>query len=216
MNDVSRQPVSISPWPLMLIAAAILMITMGARQSMGCSCRRSMPSWSGYRRDQLRAGGGTVHLGRGAANLRASRTATARKNADARRSAARRRDGAFVSSQWALLITLGVMTAAGAGGRQLFDPDRGHRAGSTGSALQVVHQRRRQLRSVCIRAPQPGAHQCLRLGLRDGDDGGYRALTLPLARLLRNDPAAAQLPRCTEGCRATSDRIEATATHRGA
>jgi len=35
MNDVSREPVSISPWPLMLIAAAILMITMGARQSMG-------------------------------------------------------------------------------------------------------------------------------------------------------------------------------------
>ena len=32
MNDVSREPVSISPWPLMLIAAAILMITMGARE----------------------------------------------------------------------------------------------------------------------------------------------------------------------------------------
>ena len=40
MSSSSQSTVRVSTWPLVLTAAAILTITMGARQSLGCSCRR--------------------------------------------------------------------------------------------------------------------------------------------------------------------------------
>ena len=119
MNDVSREPVSISPWPLMLIAAAILMITMGARQSMGLFVS-PLNTATGLgivaisfvlAVGQFTWGAAQPIFGALADRYGPERVLMLGGLLLAVGTALT----PFVSSQWALLITLGVMTAAGAG-----------------------------------------------------------------------------------------------------
>ena len=119
MNDSSRRAVHISTWPLVITAAAILMITMGARQSMGLfvsplnsatglgivaisfamavgqfTWGASQPIFGAiadrYGPEKVLMVGGLL--------LAAGTALTP-----------------FVSSQWALLFTLGVVMSTGAG-----------------------------------------------------------------------------------------------------
>jgi MFS family permease len=61
----------------------------------------------------------------------------------------------FVSSQWGLMLTMGVLSAAGRRRRQFLDPDRRHRPAPAAGAPAVrgrLHQCRRLVRPVRVRA----------------------------------------------------------------
>jgi predicted MFS family arabinose efflux permease len=195
--NASREPAHISAWPLMLIAAAILMITMGARQSMGLFVSPlntatglgivaisfvlavGQFTWGaaqpifGALADRY---GPEKVLMLGGLLLAVGTALTP-----------------FVSSQWALLITLGVMTAAGAGAgsfsiligataRQLPPEKRAFAGGfinAGGSFGQFVFA---PLNQALINA--------FGWVFAMVTMAATALLTLPLARLLRNDPAA--------------------------
>jgi len=195
MNDVSREPVSISPWPLMLIAAAILMITMGARQSMGLFVS-PLNTATGLgivaisfvlAVGQFTWGAAQPIFGALADRYGPERVLMLGGLLLAVGTALT----PFVSSQWALLITLGVMTAAGAGAgsfsiligataRQLPPEKRAFAGGfinAGGSFGQFVFA---PLNQALINA-FGWVFAMVTMATT-------ALLTLPLARLLRNDP----------------------------
>jgi len=195
MNDVSREPVSISPWPLMLIAAAILMITMGARQSMGLFVS-PLNTATGLgivaisfvlAVGQFTWGAAQPIFGALADRYGPERVLMLGGLLLAVGTALT----PFVSSQWALLITLGVMTAAGAGAgsfsiligataRQLPPEKRAFAGGfinAGGSFGQFVFA---PLNQALINA--------FGWVFAMVTMAATALLTLPLARLLRNDP----------------------------
>ena len=109
-----------SVWPLILTAAAILMITMGdAPVSGAVRLSAEHHDRAGHRRYQLCLGRGTVRLGRLAADLRCDRGQVRPYSrviiVGAILLAAGSAFTPFVSSAWMLLLTLGVLAAAGAG-----------------------------------------------------------------------------------------------------
>jgi MFS family permease len=201
MNDASSEPVQISAWPLMLIAAAILMITMGARQSMGLFVSPlntatglgivaisfvlavGQFTWGaaqpifGALADRY---GPEKVLMLGGLLLAVGTAITP-----------------FVSSQWALLITLGVMSAAGAG------------AGSfsilIGATARQIPPEKRAFAGGFINAGGSFG-QFIFAPLNQALINAFgwvfamvtmaatALLTLPLARLLRNDPATRPAP----------------------
>jgi len=201
MNDVSREPVSISPWPLMLIAAAILMITMGARQSMGLFVS-PLNTATGLgivaisfvlAVGQFTWGAAQPIFGALADRYGPERVLMLGGLLLAVGTALT----PFVSSQWALLITLGVMTAAGAGAgsfsiligataRQLPPEKRAFAGGfinAGGSFGQFVFA---PLNQALINA-FGWVFAMVTMATT-------ALLTLPLARLLRNDPTTQPAP----------------------
>ena len=201
MNDVSREPVSISPWPLMLIAAAILMITMGARQSMGLFVS-PLNTATGLgivaisfvlAVGQFTWGAAQPIFGALADRYGPERVLMLGGLLLAVGTALT----PFVSSQWALLITLGVMTAAGAGAgsfsiligataRQLPAEKRAFAGGfinAGGSFGQFVFA---PLNQALINA--------FGWVFAMVTMAATALLTLPLARLLRNDPTTQPAP----------------------
>jgi len=197
MNDSSRTAVHISTWPLVVTAAAILMLTMGARQSMGLfvsplnsatglgivaisfamaigqfTWGASQPIF-GAIADRF---GPEKVLMLGGLLLAAGTAVTP-----------------FVSSQWALLVTLGVVMSAGAGAgsfsiligataRQLPAEKRAFAAGfinAGGSFGQFVFA---PLNQALINA-FGWVFAMLAMA-------ASALLTLPLARLLRRKPNA--------------------------
>jgi MFS family permease len=201
MNDVSREPVSISPWPLMLIAAAILMITMGARQSMGLFVS-PLNTATGLgivaisfvlAVGQFTWGAAQPIFGALADRYGPERVLMLGGLLLAVGTALT----PFVSSQWALLITLGVMTAAGAGAgsfsiligataRQLPPEKRAFAGGfinAGGSFGQFVFA---PLNQALINA--------FGWVFAMVTMAATALLTLPLARLLRNDPTTQPAP----------------------
>jgi MFS family permease len=201
MNDVSREPVSISPWPLMLIAAAILMITMGARQSMGLFVS-PLNTATGLgivaisfvlAVGQFTWGAAQPIFGALADRYGPERVLMLGGLLLAVGTAMT----PFVSSQWALLITLGVMTAAGAGAgsfsiligataRQLPPEKRAFAGGfinAGGSFGQFVFA---PLNQALINA--------FGWVFAMVTMAATALLTLPLARLLRNDPTTQPAP----------------------
>ena len=201
MNDVSREPVSISPWPLMLIAAAILMITMGARQSMGLFVS-PLNTATGLgivaisfvlAVGQFTWGAAQPIFGALADRYGPERVLMLGGLLLAVGTALT----PFVSSQWALLITLGVMTAAGAGAgsfsiligataRQLPPEKRAFAGGfinAGGSFGQFVFA---PLNQALINA--------FGWVFAMVTMAATALLTLPLARLLRNDPTTQPPP----------------------
>jgi len=201
MNDVSREPVSISPWPLMLIAAAILMITMGARQSMGLFVS-PLNTATGLgivaisfvlAVGQFTWGAAQPIFGALADRYGPERVLMLGGLLLAVGTALT----PFVSSQWALLITLGVVTAAGAGAgsfsiligataRQLPPEKRAFAGGfinAGGSFGQFVFA---PLNQALINA-FGWVFAMVTMATT-------ALLTLPLARLLRNDPTTQPAP----------------------
>ena len=201
MNDVSREPVSISPWPLMLIAAAILMITMGARQSMGLFVS-PLNTATGLgivaisfvlAVGQFTWGAAQPIFGALADRYGPERVLMLGGLLLAVGTALT----PFVSSQWALLITLGVTTAAGAGAgsfsiligataRQLPPEKRAFAGGfinAGGSFGQFVFA---PLNQALINA--------FGWVFAMVTMAATALLTLPLARLLRNDPTTQPAP----------------------
>ena len=201
MNDVSREPVSISPWPLMLIAAAILMITMGARQSMGLFVS-PLNTATGLgivaisfvlAVGQFTWGAAQPIFGALADRYGPERVLMLGGLLLAVGTALT----PFVSSQWALLITLGVVTAAGAGAgsfsiligataRQLPPEKRAFAGGfinAGGSFGQFVFA---PLNQALINA--------FGWVFAMVTMAATALLTLPLARLLRNDPTTQPAP----------------------
>jgi MFS family permease len=199
MNDASRQPASISTWPLMLIAAAILMITMGARQSMGLFVS-PLNTATGLgivaisfvlAVGQFTWGAAQPIFGALADRYGPERVLMLGGLLLAVGTALT----PFVSSQWALLITLGVMTAAGAG------------AGSfsilIGATARQIPPEKRAFAGGFINAGGSFG-QFIFAPLNQALINAFgwvfamvtmaatALLTLPLARLLRNDPAARQ------------------------
>jgi len=201
MNDASREPVPTSAWPLMLIAAAILMITMGARQSMGLFVS-PLNTATGLgivaisfvlAVGQFTWGAAQPIFGALADRYGAEKVIMLGGLLLAAGTALT----PFVSSQWALLITLGVMTAAGAG------------AGSfsilIGATARQLPPEKRSFAGGFINAGSSfGQFVFAPLNQALINTFGWVAamltmaatalLTLPLARLLRRKPAAPPVP----------------------
>ena len=171
-----------SNWPLLLAAAAILMVTMGARQSIGLFLSPiNTVDRARHRVHQLRAGHRAVHVGRGAADLRRRRRQIRRVACDrGRRVPARRRhcDHAVHAPQAGLIVAMGMLTAAGAGAGS-FSILIGATAQRLPAERRVVcgrlHQRRRLVRPVRVRAGDAGASSARAAGWRDAVDGRDRA-----------------------------------------
>jgi MFS family permease len=119
MNDTSSAAVRVSTWPLMITAAAILMITMGARQSIGLYVS-PLNSATGLgivaisfamAIGQFVWGASQPIFGAIADRYGSARVVMAGGVMLAIGSAMT----PFVNSQWMLMLTIGVITAAGAG-----------------------------------------------------------------------------------------------------
>jgi MFS family permease len=119
VNDTSTAAVRVSAWPLMLTAAAILMITMGARQSMGLfvSPLNSATGLGIVAISFAMAVGQFVWgVSQPVFGAIADRYGSARVvMAGGIMLAIGTAMTPFVDSQWMLLLTIGVITAAGAG-----------------------------------------------------------------------------------------------------
>ena len=119
MNDTSSAAVRVSSWPLMITAAAILMITMGARQSVGLYVS-PLNSATGLgivaisfamAIGQFVWGASQPIFGAIADRFGSARVVMAGGVMLAIGSAMT----PFVNSQWMLMLTIGLITAAGAG-----------------------------------------------------------------------------------------------------
>ena len=168
---------------IMVAAAAILMITMGMRQSLGLFIAPIIDSTHvGYAAMSFAMAVGQLHVGRGATDLRRARRSLRRRTDVLLVGALMMAVGSaltpFATNEFALIVTIGMLTAAGAGAGSfgvLIGVVAQSRAGSQALGRVRLRQRRRQPGPVRVRAAQPAADLQHHLDGRDVEHGGRGA-----------------------------------------
>lgn len=160
-------------WPLVLVAAAILMVTMGTRQSMGLFLS-PLNTHTGLGIASISFAMAIAQLVWGVAQPVFGAVAGRVIVIGAVMLAAGSALTTQVTSEWGLIFALGLLRAAGAGGGQLFHPDRRDCTAHSDGAPLVRgrgHQRGRQYGAVHLRPAEPGRHVGLWRDERHVDDG---------------------------------------------